>query len=138
VVRDRQDVSSSGIVELSAVGTVEEAAHRLECLLRARGLKLFARIDQAAEARAFGLDLRPTVLFLFGDARTGTPLMQRYPGFALDLPLKALVWEADDGSVRLTYNAPEYFQHRHGMSAPPFGGLAGLMRQAAQASFAVA
>jgi uncharacterized protein (DUF302 family) len=111
---------------------VLETADRLEELLRAKGLKIFARIDQAAEARAFGLSLRPTVLLIFGDPRSGTPLMERYPSLALDLPLKALVWESADGKVWLSYNTPEFLQHRHGMEAPPFAALAPLLHLATQ------
>jgi uncharacterized protein (DUF302 family) len=125
-------MSAAGIVDLASVGSVLETADRLEGLLRAKGLKIFARIDQTAEARAFGLSLRPTVLLIFGDPRSGTPLMERYPSLALDLPLKALVWESADGKVWLSYNTPEFLQHRHGMEAPPFTALAPLLRLATQ------
>jgi uncharacterized protein (DUF302 family) len=57
------------------------------------------RIDQAAEAKIAGLSMRPTVLLIFGDPKTGTPLMNRYPSIAMDLPLKVLVWESADGTV---------------------------------------
>ena len=121
---------ATGIVELASVGSVLETADRLEGLLRAKGLKIFARIDQAAEARAYGLALRPTVLLIFGDPRAGTPLMERYPSLALDLPLKALVWESADGKVWLSYNSPEFLQHRHGMQSPAFAAMAPLLEMA--------
>jgi uncharacterized protein (DUF302 family) len=127
-------MSSTGIIDLASVGSVLETADRLERLLRAKGLKIFARIDQAAEAHAVGLSLRPTVLLIFGDPKAGTSLMERYPSLALDLPLKALVWESADGKVWLSYNAPEFLQQRHGMETPPFAALAPLLRLATQSS----
>jgi len=126
-------MSPSGIIDLPSAGTVLETTERLEGLLRAKGLKIFARIDQAAEAQAVGLTLRPTVLVIFGDPKAGTPLMEIYPSLALDLPLKAVIWEASDGQVWLSYNAPEFLQQRHGMETPPFAALAALLSSAAQA-----
>ena len=35
------------------------------------------------------------------------------PTVALDLPLKALVWEDAGGKVRLSFNSPEYLRQRH-------------------------
>ena len=39
------------------------------------------------------------------------------PSVAIDLPLKALVAEDDQGKVWITYNDPEYLTKRH--SIPP-------------------
>jgi uncharacterized protein (DUF302 family) len=122
----------TGIIDLPCKHPVAETAGRLESLLKAKGMKIFARIDQAAEASAVGLEMLPMVLLIFGDPKAGTPLMNRYPGLAMDLPLKALVWESADGKVWLSYNSPEFLQQRHGLDAPPFGALAGLLQAAAQ------
>jgi uncharacterized protein (DUF302 family) len=35
------------------------------------------------------------------------------PGSAIDLPLKILVWEDDQGKVWITYNSSAYLQGRH-------------------------
>jgi uncharacterized protein (DUF302 family) len=126
-------MSAIGAVDLPCVGSVIETTDRLEGLLRAKGLRIFDRIDQAAEAKAVGLSLRPTVLLIFGDPKSGTPLMKRYPSLALDLPLKALVWESADGKVWLSYNTPEFLQRRHGIDALPFAPLESLLRVATKA-----
>ena len=78
----------------------QKTADLLESFLSGKGNKIFARIDQAAEAAAVGLELRPTILLLFGNPKAGTPLMQRYPNLALDLPLKVLIWE-ENGQVHV-------------------------------------
>ena len=35
------------------------------------------------------------------------------PTLAIDLPLKALVWEDAGGKVRVSYNSAEYLKQRH-------------------------
>jgi cytochrome b561/uncharacterized protein (DUF302 family) len=127
-----KNTSTTGIIDLECKGSVAETAERLESLLQSNGLKIFARIDQAAEARAVGLEMRPMVLFIFGNPRAGTPLMVRHPSLAMDLPLKALVWESADGKVRLSYNSPEFLQQRHGLDAPPFAPVVNLLQAATQ------
>jgi uncharacterized protein (DUF302 family) len=94
---------------------VNDAVFRIEQAVTAARMKVFARIDQAAEARAVGLAMRPAVVLLFGNPKTGTPLMIARPTVAIDLPLKALVWEDDVGNTWLTYNTPELLVRRHGL-----------------------
>ena len=70
-------------------------------------------VDHAANADANGLDLRPTRLVVFGNPNLGTPLMQVSPSAGVDLPLKILVWEADDGTVNVTTNRTFFPVLRH-------------------------
>jgi uncharacterized protein (DUF302 family) len=99
---------------IAATGTVEAVVTRLEHAIASAGMKLFARIDQAAEARAVGLEMRPAVVVIFGNPKGGTPLMVAKPTCAIDLPLKALVWE-DDAGVWLKFNTPALLEQRHGL-----------------------
>jgi uncharacterized protein (DUF302 family) len=101
-----------------------ETLARIEHALTAAGMKIFAKIDQAAEARSVGLSMRPAVVLLFGNPRAGTPLMVARPTVAIDLPLKALVWEDDGGAIWLTYNSPALLVRRHGLDAALAGKLA--------------
>ena len=77
---------------------------RLKDALAASGITLFADIDQAAAAREAGMALRPTRLFLFGNPKAGTPVMVANPLAALELPLRAVIWEDDAHAVHLTYH----------------------------------
>jgi uncharacterized protein (DUF302 family) len=94
---------------------VGETVARVETALVAAGMKVFARIDQAAEAQGVGLSMRPAVVILFGNPKAGTPLMVARPTVAIDLPLKALVWEDDRGTTWLTTNTPALLVRRHGL-----------------------
>ena len=85
--------------------TVAETVARIIAELEARGMKLFTTIDHSGEARAAGLELRETKLVIFGNPRTGTPIMQAAPLAGLDLPLKVLV-RADAGRTCVSYTAP--------------------------------
>jgi uncharacterized protein (DUF302 family) len=121
-----------GIMDLPSKFPVAETIDRLETLLRSKGVKIFARINQASEAKAVGLFLRPTVLLIFGDPRAGTPLMDESPSLALDLPLKALAWESSDGKVWLSYTTPEYLMQRHHLNSLPFKAVEQLIAATAQ------
>jgi uncharacterized protein (DUF302 family) len=90
-------------------------------------MTIFTRIDQQSAAEAVGLAMRPMMLVLFGNPKAGTPLMQSHPTLAIDLPLKALIWEDAHGQV---WVSPEYLQRRHGMAKTPFVGVPELLAQA--------
>ncbi|MEI9900937.1 MAG: DUF302 domain-containing protein [Hyphomicrobium sp.] len=59
--------------------------------------------------------LRPTQLLLFGNAKGGTPLMQDEQAAGIDLPLKALAFEDENGRAWLSYNDPAWIAQRHGL-----------------------
>jgi uncharacterized protein (DUF302 family) len=107
----------------------QKTADLLESFLSTKGMKIFARIDQAAEAVAVGLELRPTILLLFGNPKAGTPLMQQYPNLALDLPLKTLIWE-EAGQVHVTFTSPEELRERYSLPFTPFEAVPGLLKNA--------
>jgi uncharacterized protein (DUF302 family) len=107
--------ANNGIISQPSLYSVTETIDRLEAILQAKGITIFVRIDQRAEAKKVGLSLRPTQLLLFGNPEAGTPLMVAQPTIALDLPLKVLAWEAADGNVWLSYNAPDYLKQRYSL-----------------------
>ncbi|MGH7991157.1 MAG: DUF302 domain-containing protein [Limisphaerales bacterium] len=124
--------NDTGIIDLVCNRSVTETVERLETLLKSKGIKIFACIDHAAEARAAGLTMRPTVLLIFGNPQLGTPLMNRHPSLALDLPTKALIWESAEHKVWLSYNSPEFLQQRHQLEASSLGAIIDLLQTATQ------
>jgi uncharacterized protein (DUF302 family) len=95
----------------------KETMDRLEAEVKAKGLTIFARIDHAAGAAEAGLTLRPTELLILGNAKGGTPLMQAAQTMGIDLPLKALVWQDEQGRTFLSYNDPAWLAKRHAAAA---------------------
>src|SRR5713226_893244 len=125
----------NGMAHVSSPYSVPETLKRLESVLQAKGLTVFARIDHSGEAEKVGMKMRPTQLLIFGSPKAGTPLMIASPTLAIDLPLKALVWEDATGKIWLTYNSPEYLRERHAVPSELINNLTGagaLMEKAVE------
>ena len=105
---------------------VADTVSALTGMISAKGMKLFAVIDQSAEASAAGLSLRETTLVIFGSPAAGTPVMAAAPLAALDLPLKVLIWADDSGQTQVSYLAPAALAARHHLSADLAANLAGI------------
>ncbi|HEX3492437.1 MAG TPA: DUF302 domain-containing protein [Streptosporangiaceae bacterium] len=105
--------------------SVTDTVSKLTGMIEAKGLTLFAVIDQREAARKAGLDLRETVLVIFGSPAAGTPVMAAVPLSALDLPLKALIWD-DGGQTKVTYYDPASVVARHHVPADLAGNLAAI------------
>jgi uncharacterized protein (DUF302 family) len=102
----------SGIITKISPRSVADTVTRFTDILGAKGVKVFAVIDQTAAARAAGLELRDTSLVIFGSPAAGTPVMAAAPLAALDLPLKVLVWD-DGGQTKVTYVSPAELAARY-------------------------
>jgi uncharacterized protein (DUF302 family) len=125
----------NGIVNVPSRHSVDGTTETLQGILQARGVRLFALIDHSGEAEKVGLTMRPTKLLIFGSPKAGTPLMIAAPSVAIDLPLKILVWEDEQGKVWISYNSPAYLQERHGFGAellPNISVVEGLAAKAAE------
>jgi uncharacterized protein (DUF302 family) len=105
--------------------SVSETVSRLTGILGAKGLKVFAVIDQSAEASQVGMPLRETTLVLFGNPAAGTPVMVAAPLSALDLPLKVLIWD-DAGQTKVTYYGPAALAARYDLNADLTAKLAAI------------
>ena len=116
----------NGMIHLSSPRTVPETLARLEAIVQAKGLAILARIDHSGDAAKAGLKMQPTKLLIFGNAKAGTPLMVAAPSVAIDLPLKALVWQDDTDNVWLSYNDPKYLIERHGVPEDLLSNIAGI------------
>ena len=105
--------------------SVTDTVSRLTGILSAKGMKVFAVIDQSEEARGSGLTLRDTTLVIFGNPAAGTPVMDAAPLSALDLPLKVLIW-ADGNQTNVTYYSPAAIAARYELSDELAAKLAGI------------
>ena len=124
MTNDRMATEADVVTKLSPQ-SVHETAAKLTAIISAKGMRLFAVIDQAAEARQVGLTLRETILVIFGSPKAGTPVMAASPLSALDLPLKVLIW-ADGGQTKVSYYAPAALAASHHLTADLAANLAGI------------
>jgi uncharacterized protein (DUF302 family) len=118
--------ADDGIITKSSSHSVKDTISRFEAAVKARegaGFIVFTEIDHAAAGKKFGIDMRPRTVVIFGNPKLGTPVMAKTPLLAIDNPLKALVWEDDQGKVWLSYNSADYLYKtiypRHGLETPP-------------------
>lgn len=123
----------NGMVYLSSPRPVSETLQRLESLVTARGLTILARIDHSGDAAKVGLKMPPAELLIFGNPKAGTTVMIAAPTTALDLPLKALVWQDADGKVWLSYNNPEHLKQRHNIPDDLLKNISGIRAIAEEA-----
>jgi uncharacterized protein (DUF302 family) len=107
-------MTASGLITIRSHYQPKETMRRLEAAVEAKGMTVFSHVDHAAGAAEVALMLRPTDLLIFGSAKGGTPLMQLVQTIAIDLPLKALVWQDEQGTTWLSYNDPAWLIERHG------------------------
>ena len=111
--------AADGLIAVKSPYMVKETLDRLEVNAKQRGLKVFARVDHAAGAASVGKALRPMEVLIFGGPQGGTPFMECAQSVGIDLPLKALAWQDEQGQVWLGYNDPVFLAQRHGVPACP-------------------
>ncbi len=125
---------ASGIIDIPSNHSVDETVEKLEGILQAKGVTLFALVDHSGEAEKAGLKMPPTKLLIFGSPKAGTPVMLVAPSSAIDLPLKILVWEDGQSKVWISYNSQQYLQQRHGLPQELLTNLAVVETLAAKAA----
>jgi len=103
-------------VTKSTPGTAQETVTALVASIEAAGMRRFAVIDQQAEARQVGLQLRQTTLVRFASPLAGTPVMEASPLAALDLPLAIVIW-VDGEATKLSSLASDALAARHQVPA---------------------
>jgi uncharacterized protein (DUF302 family) len=108
-------LSDNGIIRKPSNFSVDETVRKLQAMLAAKAVAVFALIDHSGEAQKVGMLMPNTKLLIFGNPKGGTPLMLAAPSIAIDLPIKILVAEDDQGKAWILYNSPEYLADRHGL-----------------------
>jgi uncharacterized protein (DUF302 family) len=104
------------LTRLESKFPVKETADRLAKALEEKGLKVAARVDHAAGAKAAGLEMPATEVVMFGNPKLGTPLMLANPEVAIELPMKALIWQDKAGKVWLGYVPPDALKTRFALT----------------------
>lgn len=132
--------ADDSVVRKASANSVQGTLDRLERIVEGKGFTVFARIDHAAGAAKVGKKLRPTQLLIFGNPNVGTALMSSAQSAGLDLPIRVVAWEDEDGDVWVAYTAPAALAARHGITdrdevvTKMTGALANLTDAAAKAN----
>jgi uncharacterized protein (DUF302 family) len=109
--------AQDGFQKIKSSHTVEATVTKLTNALKGKGMTIFSTIDHQQGAIKAGLELRPTVLVIFGNPKVGTSLMQCDQRIGLALPLKMLVWEDEEGFTWLGYWAPANLNHDYNLDS---------------------
>lgn len=128
--------SVEGIVTRPSPFSVGETLERLRATFQSNNLTIFAQIDHSDEAGRVDLKMQEAHVLIFGNPKAGTPLMIASPLLALDLPLKVLVWQSEDGQVWVSSTTSTYLKDRYAIPENLLGNLAGadnLIKQTLQA-----
>ena len=114
----QEEPAADALITKQSAHSVDETIERYEAALKERGLTIFTRLDHAAAAKSAELDMPRATVIVFGNPRAGTPVFLKAPTAAIDLPLRALVWEDAEGAVFLSYNSAKHvfgsIHERHG------------------------
>ena len=115
-----------GIITQLSAHSVRETLDRLQRAIRGQGLTVVAHIDHRANAESAGLHMQDAQVLIFGNPKAGTPLMVASPLLALDLPLRALVWQDFIGKVWVSYTDPAFLARRYAIPDDLVGNIAGI------------
>ena len=91
-------------------------------------INVFSIIDHQAAAKEVGLDMLYSSVVIFGKPQLGTPMMIESPTLAIDLPLKALVWESNQGEIFVSLNKPKIIAEKHNIDQRNVEKMDGLVK----------
>ena len=106
---------AEGVLTVASRFTVDETLAKLKEAFEQHDLTVFAHFDHGEAAQEAGLQMQPAHVLVFGNPRAGTPVMVAAPLAALDLPLKALIWQDEPGDVWVSFNSSDFLQQRYGI-----------------------
>lgn len=108
-------ITNNNIELLNSSLTVKELIDRLETLLLGKGITIYARINQQAEAEKSGLQLTELEFIMFGNPKAGGKLISLNPMVALDLPLKVIAWKQGPDLTAIAYNTTDFLADRYNL-----------------------
>ncbi|NAS31077.1 DUF302 domain-containing protein [Flavobacteriaceae bacterium R38] len=111
-------IDHNQLISIQNESNVEELASQLKEQIENKGFKVIADVNHAASATKVELELRPTRTLIFGNPQGGTKLMQQDQAIGLDLPLKILIWEDEEGKTNLSYYDGTTLTSRYGITEP--------------------
>ena len=92
------------LVERASALPFDRTLERLTTAIAEAGMTIFAVVDHARNAREVGLAMPASTVLIYGKAAGGTPIMRASPRSALDLPLRVLVREDDEGKTLVSFH----------------------------------
>lgn len=107
--------NNNGMKHVKSNHDAQTTMEKLTTIVKSKGFRVFAQIDHTAGGKTVGLDLRPTLLLIFGNPKGGTVLMRCNQHVGIDLPLKYLVTTDKSGQTWISYNDASHIRDRHNL-----------------------
>jgi uncharacterized protein (DUF302 family) len=108
--------SEAGLARVRSAYSMQDTIARIKQDVEAKGIKLFAEIDQAKLAHDAGIELRPSTLLVFGNPPLGAQFLTSNPDAGLDWPVRLLVRQDESGTVWAVYTDFAWIAHRFGVN----------------------
>ncbi len=97
--------------------SVQNAVDLVQDALERKGYEIVLTVNHAAAALSVGLELRPTqLIFARPPAYIESALLRRSQTVGIDLPIKILVFEDEDGLIQSRRNPTGYLVDRHSIT----------------------
>ncbi len=109
--------AANGLVKVKSAYGMDETIARLKADIARKGITFFAQIDQDKLAAAAKIQIRPSVLLIFGNPALGTQFMLRNPESGIDWPVRVLVYQDATGTVFAEYTDFVWIARRHGIAS---------------------
>lgn len=109
-------VAASGVIATKSAYAMDETIVRIKKDIAAKGITFFQEIDQAALAAKANIELKPSVLLIFGNPPLGTQFITANPQAGLDWPVRMLVYRDGSGTVWVAYTDFGWIAKRHGVT----------------------
>jgi len=98
--------------------SVDDTVKNITDTIRQRGLTFFALVNHRGNAKFVDMNLNKSKMIMFGSAKIVTPLMQQDMLIGLDLPIRILVYQDNDGKVKMAYRDGSWLEEKHVINAP--------------------
>jgi uncharacterized protein (DUF302 family) len=103
-----------GLIVKNSSQTFSEALKAVKQQIKSTNqLDILAELDHQKNAASVDMELRPTHVIMFGNRQVGIQLMQENRSIAVELPLKILIFEDENGQVKLARKDMQFLLNRY-------------------------
>lgn len=102
-----------GIETYDSANSFKRTCEKLEAVIAKHPkIAMMSEVNHQKNALGSDLGLRPSRLFIFGNPKIGSQLIKENLFTGIDLPMKILVWQDEDGSTKISYSDPKHLKKR--------------------------
>ena len=106
----KADIGKTKFVLFKSSYNPKETYVKMKDYLESKGMFYPHLLDHQTAAANVDIKLRPTYLVIFGNPKDGSTLMLENPEVAIELPLKALIYQDDEGQTWVMYKDMNYLK----------------------------